>query len=103
MQRREFGRRSQAFNQKPAPAVRELGVQGSKGPVLDPSHRVSLDTARAVAQVKARKLERALEVMSDVEGSAVHAIRAELKKSQSAAAVPALDVQIEQCEAFISR
>ena len=31
------------------------------------------------------------------------ALRAELKKVQSAAAVPALDVRIEQCESFISR
>ena len=31
------------------------------------------------------------------------ALRAELKKVQFAAAVPALDVQVEQCESFISR
>ena len=31
------------------------------------------------------------------------ALCAELKKAQSAATVPALDVQVEQCESFISR
>ena len=41
--------------------------------------------------------------MTDVEGPAVDALRAELKKVQGAAAVPALDVQIEQCESFIAR
>ena len=41
--------------------------------------------------------------MSDVEGPAVDALRAELKEVQSAAAVPTLDVQIEQYESFISR
>ena len=50
-----------------------------------------------------RKLEKALEVMADVEGPAVDALRAELKKVQSAAVVPALDVQMERCESFISR
>ena len=63
---------------------------------------VSPDIARAVAQEKARKLEKALEVMTDVEGPAVDALRAELKKVQGAAAVPVLDVQIEQCESFIA-
>ena len=100
--------RSQVFERKPAPAVRQPGVQGSKAPVLarpatDLSQRLSPDTARAVAQEKARKLQRVLEVMSDAEGPAVDAIRAELKKAQSAAAVPAVDVQIEQCESFILR
>ena len=96
-------------HQKPAPAVRQPGVQGSKGPrvsaipATDPVQRASPDTARAAAQEKARKLENALEVMSDVEGPALDALRAELKKVHSAAAVPPLDVQMEQCESFISR
>ena len=102
-------RRTPQTHQKPAPAVRLLGVQGSKGPrvptrpATDPAQRVSPDTARAAAQEKVRKLEKALEVMADVEGPAVDALRAELKKVQSAAMVPALDVQMEQCESFISR
>ena len=95
--------------QKPAPAVRQPGVQGSKGhtvfvkPATDPVLRVSPDVARVAAQEKVRKIEKALEVMSDVEGPAVDALRAELKKAQGAAAVPALNVQIAQCESFISR
>ena len=90
-------------------AVCQPGVHGNKGPTVsarlatDPAQRVSLDTARAAAQEKARKLEKAPEVMSDVEGPAVDALRAELKEVQSAAAVPTLDVQIEQYESFISR
>ena len=52
---------------------------------------------------EARKLEKALEVMSDVDGPAVEALRVELKKAQNASAVPPLDVQIQQCESFISR
>ena len=100
-------RRTLQVHQKPAPAVRQPGVQGSKGPrvparpATDPAQRVSPDTA--AAQEKVRKFEKALEVMSDVEGPAVDALRAELKKGQSAAAVPALDVQVEQCESFMSR
>ena len=72
-------------------------------PATDPALRVSPDVARVAAQEKARKIEKALEVMTDVEGPAVDALRAELKKVQGAAAVPALDVQIAQCESFISR
>ena len=52
---------------------------------------------------KTKKLEKALEVMSDVEAPALDALRAELKKVQNAAAVLPLDVQMEQCESFISR
>ena len=52
---------------------------------------------------QARKLEKALEAMSDEEGPVVDALRAELKNAQSVAAVPALDVQIEQCQSFIAR
>ena len=55
------------------------------------------------ARESSQKLEKALEVMSDVEGPAVDALRAELKKAQGAAAVPALNVQIAQCASFISR
>ena len=68
-------------------------MQGSKGRTAfaklatDPGLRVSPDIARAAAQEKARKLEKALEVMTDVEGPAVDAFRAELKKVQDAAAV----------------
>ena len=40
------------------------------------------DSARATAQERARKLEKALEVMSDVEGPAVEALHAELKGSE---------------------
>ena len=50
-----------------------------------------------------RKLEKALEVMSDVDGPAVEALRAELKEVQNAASVPTLDVQIQQCKTFIMR
>ena len=90
--------------QKPMPAVRQSGAQGSKRPIVtDPVRRVSPDLARVTAQERARKLEKALEVMSDVEGAAVEAIRVELKKAQNAAAVPTLDVQIQQCESFITR
>ena len=64
---------------------------------------VSPDAARATAQEKARKLENSLEVMSDVDGPAVEALRAELKKVQNAASVPTVDVQIQQCESFIMR
>ena len=89
------------------PAVRQSGAQGSKRPIIarpaDPVRRVSPDLARVTAQERARKLEKALEVMSDVEGPAVEAIRVELKKAQNAAAVPTLDVQIQQCESFITR
>ena len=92
--------------QKPTPAVRQSGVQGTKGPVArpaaDPVRGVSPDLARVTAQERARKLEKASEVMSDVEGPAVEALRVELK-AQNAAAVPTLDVQIQQCESFISR
>ena len=102
-------RRTPQTHQKPAPAVRQPGVQGGKGPrvpaklAMDPAQRVSPDTARAAAQEKARKLEKALEVMSDVEGPVVDALRAKSKKVQSAAVVPALDVHMEQCESFISK
>ena len=94
--------------QKPAPAVRQTGVHGMKGPTstkstTDAVHRVSPDAARATAQEKARKLEKALEVMSDVDGPAVEALRAELKRVQNAASVPTVDVQIQQCESFITR
>ena len=94
--------------QKPTPAVRQSGAQGSKGPIparpaTDPVRRVSPDLARVTAQERARKLEKALEVMSDVEGPAVEAIRVELKEAQNAAAVPTLDVQIQQCVSFITR
>ena len=94
--------------QRPTPAVRQSGVQGTKGPVIarpatDPARRVSPDLARVTAQERAKKLEKALDVMSDVEEPAVEALRVELKKAQNAAAVPALDVQIQQCESFISR
>ena len=97
-----------SIRQKPTPAVRQSGAQGSKGPIVarpapDPVRRVSPDLARVTAQERARKLEKALEVMSDVEGPAVEAIRVELKKAQNAAAVLALDVQIQQCESFITR
>ena len=66
--------------QRPTPAVRPSGVQGTKEPVTprpatDPIRRVSPDLARVTAQERARKLEKALEVMSDVEGPAVEAIR----------------------------
>ena len=91
--------------QKPTPAVRQSGVQGTQGPVIgrpatDPVRCVSPYLARVTAQERARKLEKALEVMSDVEGPA---LRVELKKAQNAAAVPPLDGQIQQCESFISR
>ena len=90
--------------QKPAPAVRQTGVHGMKSTksTTDAVRRVSPD-ARATAQEKARKLEKALEVMSDVDGPAVEALRAELKKVQNAASVPTVDVQIQQCESFIMR
>ena len=89
--------------QKPASAVRQTGVHGMKGPTsakstTDAVRRVSPDLAR-----KARKLEKALEVMSDVDGPAVEAVRAELKVVQNAASVPTVDVQIQQCESFIIR
>ena len=91
--------------QKPAPAVRQTGVHGMKSTksTTDAVRRVSPDAARATAQEKARKLEKALEVMSDVDGPAVEALRAELKKVQNAASVPTVDVQIQQCESFIMR
>ena len=59
--------------QKPAPAVRQTGVHGMKGPTTaksttDAVFRVSPDLARATAREKARKLETALQVMSDVDG-----------------------------------
>ena len=78
--------------QKPMPAVRQSGAQGSKRPIVvrlatDPVRRVSPDLARVTAQERARKLEKALEVMSDAEGPAVEAIRVELKKAQITAAV----------------
>ena len=53
----------------------------------DAVRRVSPDAARATAQEKARKLEKALEVMSDVDGPTVEALRAELKKVQNAVSV----------------
>ena len=66
-------------------------------------HSVSTRTWPVPQQQRmARKFEEALEAMSDEEGPVVDALRAELKKAQSAAAVPALDVQIEQCQSFIS-
>ena len=94
--------------QKPAPAVRQTGVHGMKGPTSAKSttgavRRVSPDLARATAEEKARKLEKALEVRSDVDGPAVEALRVELKKVQNAALVPSVDVQIQQCESFIMR
>ena len=72
-------------------------------PATDPVRCVSPDLARVTAQERARKLENALEVMSDVDRPAVEALRVELKKTQNASAVPPLDVQIQQCESFISR
>ena len=70
-------------------------IQFFAKPATDPALRVNPDVARVAAQEKARKIEKALEVMSDVEGPAVDAFRAELG--------PALDVQIAQCESFVSR
>ena len=99
--------RVKGFDQKPpAPVVRQSGVQGPSvnGNLQRTRHSsVNKDWARAAATEKARKLEKALEAMSDEEGPVVDALRAELKKAQSAAAVPALDVQIEQCQSFIAR
>ena len=76
----------QGVRQKPAPAVRQPGVQGPSvngRPATDPAQRANPDTARAAATEKARKLERALEAMSDEEGPVVDALRAELKKALS--------------------
>ena len=92
--------------QKPAPAVRQPGVQGSPQsgrPATEPQQRVSPEVARAAASEKVKKLEKALEAMCDEAGPVVDALRAELKRAHSAAAVPALDVQIEQCNSFITR
>ena len=63
--------------QKPAQAVRQTGVHGMKGPTsakstTDAVRRVSPDLARATVQEKARKLEKALEVMSDVDGPHIY-------------------------------
>ena len=51
-------------------------------PATDPAQRANPDTARAAATEKARKLERALEAMSDEEGPVVDALRAEFSRSQ---------------------
>ena len=95
------------------PKAEEYGIRASPGaqgpsvngrPATDPAQqRVNPDVARAAATEKARKLEKALEAMSNEEGPVVDALRAELKKAQSAVAVPTLDVQIEQCQSFIWR
>ena len=54
---------------------RQIGVHGMKSTsTTDAIRRVSPDVARATAQEKARKLEKALEVMSDVDGPAVEAL-----------------------------
>ena len=92
--------------QKPTPAVRQSGVV-KRAHRCETCNRSSSacesDFARVTAQERARKLEKALEVMSDMEEPVVEAIRVELQKAQNAAAVPTLDVQVQQCESFISR
>ena len=85
--------------QKPEPAV-QVGVQGTKGPARETSARKSrFGPGRSPREGQ----ENALEVVSDSEGPAVEAIRAELKTVQSAVSVPTLDVRIQQCDLFISR
>ena len=70
-------------------------MQGMQGPAS-----VRSTTDGATAQEKARKLEKALEVVSDVDGPAAEALRAEGPERSFG---PTLDVQIQQCESFIIR
>ena len=61
-------------------------MQGSKGHTVfaklttDQMLRGNSYVARVAVQEKVRKIEKVLEVMTDVEGPAVHALRVELKR-----------------------
>ena len=61
------------------------------------------DAFRDAARTKIQKLEKALEVMGDVVGPAVDALKAELDKARQAAKVPPLWIQIALTQDFIER
>ena len=91
--------RQSAQQSQPSMQVRSPKIQVKSGirPFVDPSIKIT------AAKERVLKLETALAAMEGMEGPEVESVRAAHKRAQEAVQGAPLDIQIKECESFLSR